>query len=241
MINGKRVIAVIPARGGSKTVPGKNVKPLDGRPLIAWSIEVALGIPEIDRVIVSTDDERIAAVAIRYGAEVYPRPAHLAGDRALVIDTLRDLIDRLQEEGEGAGIMVLLEPTCPLRSLDDVRGCLALMEQGRDSVATFKAAELNPHRAWKISAGTPEVFIEGAVPWLPRQELPEAFQLNGAVYAFRTDLLKKESPSLLVGKTGAVVMPPERSVDIDTALDFLLAEATLDAYRDEGGAGGARP
>lgn len=228
MINDKRIIAVIPARGGSKTVPGKNIKPLDGKPLIAWSIEVGRSIDEIDRVIVSTDDNMIRAVALEYGAEVYIRPPHLATDEALVIDALRDLIATLKEEGETAEVMVLLEPTCPLRTAEDVRDCLALMvRQGKDSVATFKKADLNPLRAWKVVDGTPTVFIAGAIPWLPRQKLPEAYQLNGAVYAFDINRLQPDSPSLLVGNPGAVLMPADRSVDIDDELDFEIVEVII--------------
>jgi N-acylneuraminate cytidylyltransferase len=227
MINNQRVIAVIPARGGSKSVPKKNIKPLGGKPLICWSIEAAKNTPAVDRVIVSTDSDEIAQVAKSAGAEVYPRPPHLATDEALVIDALRDLIATLRKEGETAEIMVLLEPTCPLRSVGDVAKCLELLVQGFDSVATFKGAELNPHRAWKIVDGRPEVFIPGAIPWQPRQKLPKAYQLNGAVYAFFMDSLKIESPSLLVGRSGAVIMPKERSVDIDDGLDFSTVETLL--------------
>jgi N-acylneuraminate cytidylyltransferase len=228
MVKGKRIIAVIPARGGSKTVPGKNIKLLNGKPLIAWSIEAARNTAEIDRIIVSTDDDTISSIALNHGAEVYARPDHLATDEALVIDALRDLIATLKSEGEQAEIMVLLEPTCPLREVGDIRECLTLMaDKGKDSVATFKKADLNPHRAWKIHCGIPEVFIHGAVPWLPRQKLPEAFQLNGAVYAFNVNRLREDSPSLLVGEIGAVLMPAERSVDIDDELDFEIVEAII--------------
>jgi len=228
MLNGKRVIAVIPARGGSKSIPGKNVRPLGGKPLLAWSIDVAKQVSEIDRIIVSTDDTEIGAVGRRHGAEVYPRPEHLATDEALVIDALKDLIETLKAEGEIPEWIVLLEATCPLRTADDVRQCLTLVTQGGyDSVATFKDAELNPHRAWKLNEGVPEVFIPGAIPWLPRQKLPKAYQLNGAVYVFRAAMLENESKSLLQGKLGAVLMPRERSQDIDDSLDFKIVEALL--------------
>jgi CMP-N,N'-diacetyllegionaminic acid synthase len=228
MLNGKRVIAVIPARGGSKAVPGKNIRPLAGKPLLVWSIEVGQQVGEIDRIIVSTDDAEIASVGRSHGAEVYARPPHLATDDALVIDALKDLLETLRSEGETAEWMILLEPTCPLRSAADVRDCLQLASQGEcDSVATFKDADLNPHRAWKLVDGVPEVFIPGAVPWLPRQQLPKAYQLNGAVYLFRTSLLAREAKSLLVGKLGAVLMPRDRSMDIDDRLDFMMAEALL--------------
>ena len=228
MLNGKRVIAVIPARGGSKSVPGKNIRPLAGKPLLAWSIDVARQVSEIDRIIVTTDDVQIAAVGQARGAEVYERPTHLATDEALVIDALKDLLQKLQAESETPEWVILLEPTCPLRTADDVRDCLKLVAQGGyDSVATFKDAELNPHRAWRFVDGVPEVFIAGAVPWLPRQKLPKAYQLNGAVYMFRANLLARESKSLFVGKLGAVLMPRERSHDIDDSVDFIVVETLL--------------
>lgn len=228
MLNGKRVIAVIPARGGSKSIPGKNIRPLQGKPLLAWSIDVAKHVSEIDRIIVSTDDDEIASVGREYGAEVYTRPAHLATDEALVIDALKDLLARLESEGEKAEWIILLEPTCPLRTADDVRACMKLLaKDGYDSVATFKEADLNPHRAWRITDGLPEVFVDGAIPWLPRQKLPKAYQLNGAVYLFRASLLEKEAKSLLVGKLGAVLMPRDRSQDIDDKVDFMIVEALL--------------
>ena len=228
MLNGKRVFAVIPARGGSKAVPGKNIRSLAGKPLLAWSIDVAKQVVEIDRIIVSTDDSQIAAVARSCGAEVYVRPAHLATDEALVIDALKDLLQTLRSEGDAPEWVILLEPTCPLRTPEDVRQCLRLIAgNGYDSVATFKDAELHPHRAWRIVDGVPEVFVTGAVPWLPRQKLPKAYQLNGAVYVFRADLLAHEAKSLLVGKLGSVVMPRERSQDIDETIDFTIIEALL--------------
>jgi len=229
LLNEKRVIAVIPARGGSKSVPGKNIRPLRGKPLLAWSVEVARQVTEIDRIIVSTDDAEIAAVGRANGAEVYIRPVHLATDEALVIDALKDLLGKLQSEGETAEWFILLEPTCPLRTAEDVRECLRLAAAGGyDSVATFKDAELNPHRAWRLVDGVPEVFVPGAIPWLPRQKLPKAYQLNGAVYLFRASLLAAEARSLLVGKLGAVLMPRERSQDIDDRLDFMIVEALLE-------------
>jgi CMP-N-acetylneuraminic acid synthetase len=228
MLNGKKVIAVVPARGGSKSIPGKNIRPLGGKPLLSWSIDVAKEVTEIDRIIVSTDDAEIASVGRSSGAEVYPRPAHLATDEALVIDALKNLLETLQAEGEKPEWVILLEATCPLRVPDDVRACLKLIaDGGYDSVATFKEADLNPHRAWRLVDGVPEVFIPGAVPWLPRQKLPKAYQLNGAVYVFRAKLLEDEAKSLLVGRLGAVMMPRDRSQDIDDGVDFMIVEALL--------------
>ena len=234
MIDAKRVIAVIPARGGSKSIPDKNIKPLGGKPLIVWSIEVAKKTEEIDRIIVSTDSEKIGKIAREHGAEVYIRPAHLATDEALVIDALRDLIGTLKKEGEDTEIMILLEPTCPLRSVEDIRKCINLLvNNGYESVATFKEAELNPHRAWKINDEKPEVFIPGAIPWLPRQKLPKAYQLTGAVYAFYCNRLNQERRSLLFGKSGAVIVPKERSLDIDDELDFEILETLIRRRKED--------
>lgn len=235
MIGPHRVVAIIPARAGSKGVPLKNVKPLGGKPLIAWSIDAALATPEIDRILVSTDGEQIAEVARRHGAEVAMRPAELASDTALTTDVLRHHIRELRAAGETATYMVLLQPTSPFRLPSDISACLQDIERkALDSVATFTEADLNPHRSWRIEGELITPFIDGAVPWLPRQRLPPAYQLNGAVYAFAIDGLSADSPGLLFGKAGAVMMAPERSLDIDTPLDFLVAQALL----AEGLAGG---
>ncbi|MEQ6890520.1 acylneuraminate cytidylyltransferase family protein [Halomonas sp. CS7] len=228
MIDNQRIVAVIPARGGSKNIPGKNLRPLGGKPLIAWSLEAAFRVNEIDRVIVSTDSEAIGKVARALGAEVYERPACLATDEALVIDTLHDLRAMLDQEGESVDVLILLEPTCPLRASDDIRRTLSrLMEDGLDSVATFKAAALNPCRAWRLEGDMPVTFINGVDPWRPRQELPAAYQLNGAVYAYRPDRLPPGHSGLLFGHCGGILMPDERSVDIDNELDLAIAELIL--------------
>jgi CMP-N,N'-diacetyllegionaminic acid synthase len=224
---GRGTVAVIPARGGSTSIPKKNLALLGGRPLLAWSIDVAQRVPRIDRVIVSTDDPEIARTALGLGAEVSWRPAALAGPDALVIDALRDLLARLDADGEMPRTLVLLEPTCPFRASDDVARCLALLDdEAIDSVATFAPAALNPWRAWRIDGQRPTPFVADADPWLPRQRLPPAYQLNGAVYAFRAERLG-DHPAIVFGRTAAVVMPPERSIDIDGPIDLLLAEAHL--------------
>ncbi|MDW7671639.1 MAG: acylneuraminate cytidylyltransferase family protein [Bacillota bacterium] len=236
MIGNARVVALIPARGGSKSVKNKNIKLLGGKPLLAWSIDAAANTPEIDSILVSTEDPTIKAVAREYGAEPIDRPRHLAQDDSLVIDTVRQVIAHLDSQNNHYDMMVLLEPTCPFRSSQDISDCLKMIvdkDQACDSVATFVEAAVNPHRTWKIREGVPSVFIEGAVPWLPRQQLPAAYQLNGAVYAFKTSRLSETDISLLTGKCGAVIMPPERSVDIDTYLDFELAEIIINKKAGE--------
>jgi CMP-N,N'-diacetyllegionaminic acid synthase len=228
MIDGRRVIALTPARGGSKSVPYKNLHPLGGKPLLAWPIATARATKSIDRVIVSTDDDRIAQVAAAHGAEVYRRSAELASDTAVVADTIRDLWRRLKTEGETASILVLLEATSPFRTPEIIERCLRRMvDEGLDSIATFHEADINPERTWRIEAGAPEPFIRGAIPWKPRQLLTPAYQLNAAVYAVVPDALPADSPSILFGKMGAEIVPADSVIDIDTLKDFAYANALL--------------
>lgn len=224
----KKVVALIPARGGSKSIPKKNIASLGGKPLIAWTIELALKSTEIDRVIVSTDCHEIAEIAEEYGAEIHVRPAEFAQDNSLPIDTVRHLLEELKKSDYDTDYLIFLEPTAPLRSMKDISDSINLIiEKDFDSVATYTEATLNPHRAWKINDDCPEIFIEGAVPWLPRQKLPKAYQLNGAVYIVKTSEISHDSISMVIGKTGAVIMPKERSVDIDDSIDLIIAETLL--------------
>ncbi|MBX0288247.1 acylneuraminate cytidylyltransferase family protein [Halomicroarcula sp. F28] len=228
MIGGDSVVALVPARGGSKGVPGKNVRELGSKPLVAWPIDVAKETRAIDRAIVSTDDEEIAEIAREWGAEVSERPARLATDESLVADTVRYTVDQLASSDDPPEYVVMLEPTTPFRRPADIEACLdRLAEPGVDSVATFTDAEVNPHRTWRVEDGTPQPFLPEGTPWQPRQSLPDAYQLNGAVYAFDVDAVTESGPSLLFGESEAVVMEPGRSLDIDTELDFAVAETLL--------------
>lgn len=228
MIKGRRVIAVTPARGGSKSVPYKNLHPLGGKPLLQWPIDCALKTAEIDRIIVSTDDERISAAALAMGAECYLRPESLATDTALVADTLRHLWALLRSEGENAEILVLLEATSPFRTPEMISRCLhRLVDENLDSIATFSEAAINPERTWRIVDGQPRPFIEGAVPWKPRQLLTPASQLNGAVYAFFPDRWPAGIPNILFGTMGAELVPADSVIDIDNLKDFAIANAIL--------------
>lgn len=228
MINGLRVIALIPARGGSKGIPKKNQQLLGGKPLIAWPIQTALATPEIDRVILSTDDVNLGSIARDYGAEIYDRSAELSTDSTPVIDVIRDFWQRIKSEGENGAILVLLEATSPFRTPAIVSRCVQrLVTDELDSIATFQEAAVNPERTWKISNGIPTTFIAGAVPWKPRQLLESAYQLDGRVYAFYPDKLPADSLSILFGIAGAEIDLDDKIVDIDSALDLEVANAIL--------------
>ena len=223
-----KILALIPARGGSKGIIKKNIYPLNGKPLLEWSVSAARNVKEIDRIVVSTDDDEIARVAKGLSVEVAQRPKELCEDDSLVVDAVRYTIRELAQQHYQIDYLILLEPTSPLRSSEDIKKVIAELDQGADSVATFCEAALNPHRAWTIKEKTPSVFIEGAIPWLPRQKLPKAWELNGAVYGINVkEFSGHKGVSLLFGKSAAVKMPSERSVDIDNLLDLMTVEAIM--------------
>jgi CMP-N-acetylneuraminic acid synthetase len=224
MIGNKRVVCIIPARAGSKGIPGKNIKLIGGKPLIGWAIDVAKAVPEIDRIIVSTDGEEIAAVARQFGAEVAMRPAELAGDRSPTADALRYHTSEIKAAGDDFHYLLLLEPTTPFRTADDVRACIRMIdEDGLDSVATYAPAAESPWWAFTLEGKTPKKLLEGGM--VQRQQLPAVYHLNGAAYIYIADKLPEDSGSILFGNQGAVVMERVRSIDIDEPLDMLIAEA----------------
>ncbi|MDR6227496.1 acylneuraminate cytidylyltransferase family protein [Desmospora profundinema] len=230
MIDGNTVFAVIPARGGSKRIPLKNIVPLAGKPLIAWTIETALATPEIDRVIVSTDHDQIADTAYQYGAKVMKRPVHLAQDDSLPVDVIRDLLERWRKEGNIPKYTVYLEPTNPLRRPKDIQRCLKMLHNDPsafDSVATFKKADIHPYKTWRIQMSKPSVFVPEAQPWVPQQQLEPVYQMDGTVYCFVTNRLDNQAKSVFFGNIGALVIPSERSIDINETRDLLIAETLL--------------
>jgi CMP-N,N'-diacetyllegionaminic acid synthase len=222
MIAGKKILALTPARGGSKGLPKKNIRSLCGKPLIAHAIDIAKQSRYIDEAIISTDCEEIAQVASKYGTKVDARPPKFATDTALVADTIRDLIDRLDEQFD---YMVLLEATSPLRTVELVDNCIEkIVSQKADSLATFSHAEPPPTRLWTIENNLASPFLKDADPWQPRQQQQDAYFLNGLVYVFHIPTwMKSNSKSIYFGKSTAVVTN-QLSVDIDTLDDFELAE-----------------
>ena len=218
MIAGKSVLALITARGGSKGVPGKNILAIGGRPLIQWTIDAALASRHIDRLILSSDDAMIIAAAVSAGCEApFRRAAALSGDEVSSIDVVIDALERVP----GYDIVLLLQPTSPLRNAADIDGALELLESSQaPACVSVRAAEEHPYWTFRLdSTGRLERFVEpaGGLP-LRRQDLPAAWCLNGAIYAARVDWLLREG-SFLSNRTVAYPMPAERSIDIDTPQD----------------------
>jgi len=219
-------LAIIPARGGSKGVPGKNIRPVLGKPLIAYTIEAALEARSVGRVLVSTDDPETAAIAKTLGAEVpFMRPAELGSDDTPTLNVVRHVLSELNSlQRYNPEIIVLLQPTSPLRRSEDIDRAIALLNKTKaDSVVSVCVAEQNPH--WMIHLdGDHRVrpFVDQAQEYLRRQDLPPVYRINGAVYATRTKSIMK-SNRLLGEDTRGYIMDEESSIDIDTELDIQIA------------------
>ena len=220
------MIAIIPARGGSKGVPGKNIKMLHGKPLIAYTIEAALEAESVTEVIVSTDDEAIAEVARKYGAKVpFLRPKELATDNAQAIDAYIYTIEQLNLKGHTISDFMVLLPTTPLRVSNDIDEAVTLYKnKNADSVISYVEG-CSPLTGFKYlnKDNSFEAIFEDSLA--NRQDMRMAYQPNGAVYVFKLDLLKKGT--YFSEKSYAYVMPKRRSIDIDTLEDFAYAEFLL--------------
>ena len=217
------------ARGGSKSIPHKNLAPLAGKPLIAWTIEAATQCRTPLRVVISTDDEEIARVATRYGVkQPFVRPAKLAQDDTPTMPVVMHALERLKAEGGYAPDRVLLlQPTSPLRTADDIDGAVALAEEhDANSVVSVSPSSQHPRLMRKVTPqGLLEDFDTGGSTQR-RQDLEPAYALNGAIYLTKRSWLA-EHESFYADQTYAWVMPPERSIDIDEPWDLHLCELIL--------------
>lgn len=215
---------LIPARGGSKGIPRKNIRPIAGKPLIAWTIEAALRSSLLDAVVVSTEDEEIAEVARHHGAQVpFLRPAALAQDGSPGIDPVLHALDALPQHTS----VLLLQPTSPLRRTDDIDRCLQLArQQGLKSVVSVVEADSHPFWTYRLTDDAALRRFVDAAPVARRQDLPPAYVLNGALYYADAAWLR-QSRTLVDADTRALVMAREHSVDIDTPLDWRFAELLL--------------
>lgn len=225
-----RVFAFIFARGGSKGLPGKNIKPLGGIPLIGHSIRIAKSCPRIERIIVSTDDPEIARVAVEQGAEVpFMRPPELASDTASEWLAWRHAITAIGGT-QAFDIFLSLPATAPLRELVDVERCLDLMEQSdADIVITMRDAERNPYfnMVRDSGDGSLQLFAQPPSGVHRRQDAPPVYDITTVAYAARPDFILNAN-GLFAGKVRGVVVPWERAVDIDTETDFLIAQTLWD-------------
>lgn len=230
MHEGKRVIGVITARGGSRGLPRKNILPLAGKPLISWTIQAARHSATVDRVLLSTDDEEIAHVARAAGCDVpFLRPAELARDDTPGEAPLLHVLDQV----EGFDYAVLLQPTSPLRTAQDIDACVRLcIDSGAASACSVCEADNHPAWCFEIKSGKLSAWAgEQNIP-SRRQLLSSVYSLNGAVYVVDVDRFR-QTRKLIDDQTIAHVMPRSRSVDIDTAFDLKLCEFLLESNTDD--------
>mgnify|MGYP003700703691 CR=1 FL=1 len=219
-------LAVIPARGGSKAIPRKNVRPLAGRPLLAWSIAAARAARLVDRVVVSTDDAEIAEAARAAGAEVpFLRPAELAGDEVHSVHAVLHAVDWLEaEEGRTPERVVMLLPTSPLRAAADLdRAITLLQERGAPSVISVCGAAPHGSLRW-LRDGRLVPLDQGGERNFQRQEVEPLYAVNGSIYVADTAALREHRTFHIDGALGSI-MPKRRSIDINSLEDFALAEA----------------
>jgi len=219
-------LGIIPARGGSKGVPHKNIRQLAGQPLIVWTIELALSCPSLDRVIVSTDDDETASISQECGAELIWRPAEISGDTASSESALLHALDFLKrKEGYEPELVVFLQCTSPLTLSEDIEGTINVMLKEHANSAL--AVTPFHHFLWRRDKNNEAVGINHDKRIRPtRQQQEPQFLETGAVYAMRTKGFK-QAKHRFFGKIAMHVMPPERCLEIDDPKDFLIAEVLM--------------
>ena len=221
------IAGIIPARGGSKGIPRKNIKPLNGKPVIAYSIEASLGCDSITGTYVSTEDDEIAEISERYGASIIERPQELAEDESSSIDVMLHALDCLEDAGRLPDAFVLLQPTSPLRTSEDIENAIGLFDiNGCDSLVSVSM--LNHQALLNFSLkgdylvqNTDESYFNKR-----RQDMPTYYCLNGAIYITTPEFIRKNK-SFYGNRTIPYIMPEERSADLDTPFDFKFIEFLL--------------
>jgi CMP-N,N'-diacetyllegionaminic acid synthase len=226
-----RVLAIVPARLGSKGIPRKNIRLLAGKPLLEYTAEAAGRATKITRAILSTEDEEIAAVGRRCGLEVpFLRPTELASDETPSLRVIQHAVEWLETRGDSYEAICLLEPTSPLRRADTIDSCLTLLEESSaDAVVTVipVPGHFNPHWAYfRCEDGTLRLSTGENEPISRRQDLPTAYCRDGSVYATRRDVIMKQN-SMYGRRLVGYVVEGRASVNIDTLDDWKLAESLL--------------
>lgn len=225
--------ALIPARGGSERIPGKNLRPLGGKPLIAHTIEAARAAKAVDRVVVSTDSDEIADVAVKFGAEApFRRPKEISGTRATELEFLDHALDWFRDRGGGEPrYIVLLYPTSPFRTAGSIDRAIAEIERhpDADALRSVRLCSEHPSKMWKIADGRLRPLIEEAdtnVHARAYQSLPEVYVQNASIYIIKTTTIRNLRTSV-GNRVIPFVMDESESVDVNTPLDFQRAEALL--------------
>jgi len=222
-----KTFAFIFARGNSKGVPGKNIRNLAGKPLLAYSIIMAQNIDEISRVFVSTDNQDIAKIGIKYGAEIINRPVELARDDSPEWLAWRHAIEWLENREEYFDCFVSLPATSPLRNENDVIRCLNRLDEQTDIVVTITNASRSPHfNMVSEQDGYVKLLVANKCEYSRRQDVPIVYDMTTVAYVTRPDFIKNNN-KVFDGQVKASLVPKERAVDIDDELDFKIAEMLM--------------
>lgn len=225
-------LAIIPARSGSKGLPDKNIKMLNGKPLMAYSIEAAIESQVFDEIIVSTDSQEYAEIALKYGARVpFLRSLDLSRDSSVIWDVVKDIVKYYQDQNLNFETVMLLQPTSPLRTSEDIIAAYDLMKANHAEVI-ISVCEADHSPLWMNTLGDDQSlnqFISAETARLPRQKLSTYYRINGAIYLLKIEVLKE--PLMLYGQHSfALKMSKSHSVDVDDMVDFLMAKAFLDLH-----------
>lgn len=220
----KTIIAIVTARGGSKGLPRKNIRQFCGLPLIAWTIRAALECSSIARCIVSTEDAEIKRISLSFGAEVVDRPKKLAGDAVSSFDVVKNVLISLYGKTQFPDYFILLQPTSPLRTAKHLAECIGQFDNRKyQSAISVTPSEHHPYKALKVDKNCLQPLFAKELLNLPRQLLPSAFRQNGAIYLEPTERFLREE-TFFVPPVMPYLMSASCSVDIDTAMDFHIAE-----------------
>lgn len=219
--------ALIPARGGSKGIPRKNIKLIAGKNLIYYSIKAADSSKYINNIFVSTDDSKIESISKKYGAKIIKRPAKLSRDESLTMDAILHTLNLFEEKNINTDIIVLLQPTSPMRNFKDIDNAIEMfIKNDCESVISVSECDCSPF--WSLEKKNDYLTPKFGKKYLKmrRQDLPKLYIPNGAIFVSYPEHLKKFR-SFYEGKVLPYLMPPERSIDIDTELDFKIAEVLM--------------
>lgn len=222
----KTFLAIIPARGGSKRLPRKNILDLCGKPLISWSIEAALKSKYISKVVVSSDDDEILNISLNFGAETIKRPVELASDTATTFDAIKHTIDNF----ENYDYIVLLQPTSPLRNEKHINEAIEFLEE-KQADAIVSVCEMDHSPLWSNTLpkdGNMNNFLRDEVLNKRSQDLEKYYRVNGAVYICKTDKLLENKSFFLKDNIFAYIMDRKSSIDIDEEIDFLFAQRVIE-------------
>lgn len=228
------IIAIIPARGGSKEIPHKNVRNLCDKPLIAWTIEQGLKCKYLDKIIVSTDDHHISEISKQFGAQVpFLRPKEISKDDSSTVDAVIHALNYYEINKYKVDIVVILQPTSPLRTSEDISMALKIFFENKDADSVVSVSKCNHSPYWSLKIENKFLKANFGDKYLNlrRQDLPDLFLPNGAIYISSKNNIQKNK-GFFGKRTMPYVMPYERSIDIDSIIDLKLAEILL-GERDE--------